>query len=211
MKEKISPYTQYKKMADDAVALQILEIIEKKDKTSQHKIIRQTGLATGLVHSYMRKVINKGWVKAKQVSAKRWLYYLTPEGFIEKGRLTLKYFSITLQNYRDAQNMVRNHLDECLEKGWTKILVAGANDLAEITMLNILSSGELSLVGVISADSHDDIVLGSKVMPFESVRNIDYDKIIVCDISFFEWLNKIDDLFDHSQLIYPNGQLSYKE
>jgi len=70
-----SPYTHYKNLADDDIAMRILEIIDQTPDVSQRKITIQTGLAAGLVHSFMRRVINKGWVRAKQVSAKRWLYF----------------------------------------------------------------------------------------------------------------------------------------
>lgn len=186
--KKPSPHVFYKNMADDAIALQILDFVEKDENISQRKIIEKTGLATGLVHSYMRKVINKGLVKAKQVSAKRWLYYLTPEGFLEKSRLTIKYLSITLSNYRETNGMVRKKLQECKDNGWVKLIVAGDNELAEITAINIKAFDGLNLAGVVADKVNEDIMSGFDISPFDSIDKMDFDKILICDVSIIKWL-----------------------
>ncbi len=185
--DKKSPHAHYKSVADDLISLRILDMIEQGKKISQRKITNQTGLAAGLVHSYMRKVINKGWVKAKQVSARRWLYYLTPDGFMEKSNLTIKYFSVTLKNFRDAQNLLRNHVDICQQSGWSRLIVAGDNDLAEIAALNINSVNALKLVAVLSVLGDGVTVAGVKALKFDSVDEIEYDRILICDVKFLEW------------------------
>lgn len=182
-----SLYSHYKDAADDAVALEILNIIEDSKEVSQRKITRQTGLATGLVHSYMKRIINKGWVKAKQVSAKRWLYYVTPEGFLEKSRLTIKYLSVTLENYRSTQEVINNALELCRENGWTKLVVAGTDQLAEILILNIRASNELELAGVVSEDLNSEADIGIDPVPFDQIHNLSYDRILASEINFIEY------------------------
>lgn len=187
--KKESPHVHYKNMADDAIALQILDIVEKNEDVSQRKIIKQTGLAAGLVHSYMSKIINKGWVKANQVSAKRWLYYLTPEGFMEKSRLTIKYLSITLGNYREANNHVQANLQECVDNGWRKLIIVGDDDLAEISAINIKATSELELAGVLSGSADGNIIAGVETLPYEAIGAIEFDRILLCDADFVLWLN----------------------
>lgn len=200
-----SIHAQYKKMADEAVTLRIFDIIEQNPRTSQQKITMQTGLTTGLVHSFMKRVIKKGWVRAKQVNAKRWLYFMTPEGFMEKSRLTMGYLSRTLNAYRSAQEIVEAQLENCLENNWIRLVVVGDNELAEITALNIQASNDLTLVAVIAERRNDVTIAGELVRPFSSIDNLNFHKLLVCDHSFISWNMKHNLYFKESEIIksYP--------
>lgn len=197
-----SPYVRYKNMADDDIAILILGMIEKSPEISQRKITLQTGLAAGLVHSFMRRVISKGWVRAKQVSARRWLYFVTPEGFMEKSRLTIDYVSRTLSNYRSAQNLIQGQLSHCLENDFKKLVVAGENEIAEIAALNIKANKDLTLVGILTNGAGGDFVDQSDVLPFAAVSELDYDRILVCDISFLKWLRKQGNPVEESSIMF---------
>lgn len=200
-----SIHAQYKKMADEAVTLRIFDIIEQNPRTSQQKITMQTGLTTGLVHSFMKRVIKKGWVRAKQVNAKRWLYFMTPEGFMEKSRLTMGYLSRTLNAYRSAQEIVEAQLENCLENNWIRLVVVGDNELAEITALNIQASNDLTLVAVIAERRNDVTIAGELVRPFSAIDNLNFHKLLVCDHSFISWNMKHNLYFKESEIIksYP--------
>lgn len=200
-KNKKSPYVRYKNMADDDIAILILGMIEQSPEISQRKITIQTGLAAGLVHSFMRRVINKGWVRAKQVSTKRWLYFVTPEGFMEKSRLTIDYVSRTLTNYRSAQRLIQGQLSHCLENNFRKLVVAGENEIAEIAALNIKANNDLELVGVVTNGGGNFVDQG-EVLPFKAVNELDYDRILVCDVSFLEWRRKQENPVEESGIMF---------
>ncbi|MBI5815577.1 MAG: winged helix-turn-helix transcriptional regulator [Nitrospinae bacterium] len=197
-------HNYYRSMAEEAVSMQILDSVEKSQSVSQNKIARQTGLAAGLVHSYMKKVIAKGWVKARQVSARRWLYYLTPEGFLEKSRLTIEYLSLTMKNYRAAQSVISELLARCSEEGKRRLVVAGANGLAEIAALNIMTTEGLTLAGVVAEGSNEPVA-GVQTAPFNALRSIEYDRILVCDAAFLEWWGRRDGAPDNSALVILSG------
>ena len=46
----------------------------------------------------------KGLVKMSQVPLNRYAYYLTPQGFAEKSRLTAEYLSVSFNFFRRARN-----------------------------------------------------------------------------------------------------------
>ncbi|MBI4665103.1 MAG: winged helix-turn-helix transcriptional regulator [Nitrospinae bacterium] len=205
--DKKSLHAHYKEVADDLVAIQILGMIENGQEISQRKITAKTGLAAGLVHSYMRKVINKGWVKARQVSPKRWLYYLTPEGFLEKSQLTLKYFSITFQNYRAAQALLKETVQTCVKNGWKRLVIAGENDLSDIAALNIYAMGDELVLTALLADIEKDT--GEHFFyHFEKLKELEFDKVLVCDAKFLEWWKKTGGAVDDPRLIHLSNHLS---
>lgn len=189
-----SPYSHYRNVANEAVTLQIFNIITENPEISERKISQRTGLAAGLVHSFMRRIVSKGWVRAKQVNAKRWLYFMTPDGFMEKGRLCLKYLEATLNSYKLASEVARNQLEFCLQQKAHRLVVAGQNELAEIMVLSIKAIGSVRLEGVISGKQTTDMVAGIPVSSYGVFRAWDFDMVLVCDLEFLVWLkdNKID-------------------
>jgi hypothetical protein len=46
--------------------------------------------------------VKKGWIKITTAPANRYLYYLTPNGFAEKARLTADFFSTSLALFRQS-------------------------------------------------------------------------------------------------------------
>jgi len=192
--ETVSPYSSMKASADDAVIMQIFSLVEQVPQISERKITSFTGIAAGLAHSYMRKIVAKGWIKARQVSAKRWLYFMTPEGFAEKSRLTVKYLGNTLRTYKVAQTVVEEHLELCLSNGWGRLVVAGGNELADIAVLNINGTTGLTLAGkLINGEATNTRKAG--VFHYSEIGTLEYDRVLVCDPGFADWAGKNKNLF----------------
>lgn len=187
----VSPYSSVKSSADDVVIMHIFNLVEKFPQISERKITAFTGIAAGLANSFMRKVVAKGWVKARQVSARRWLYYMTPEGFAEKSRLTVKYLESTLRTYKVAQKVVGEHLKLCQRNGWKKLVVAGSNELADIAILNIAGAEGLTLVGkLVNGGEAAPYAKGAGVFPYSEIEKLKFDRILVCEHGFAEWMAK---------------------
>lgn len=197
-----SIHAHYKNLADDEIMLQILDIIESNPNTSQKKIMQQTGLATGLVHSFMHQILSKGWVRAKKVNAKRWLYFTTPAGFMEKSKLTINYLGRTLKTYRTAHNIIQNILNICIEKKWEKLVIAGDNELSEIAALNIKASDELVFNGLVARNRHGESIAGQTILPLVKIAEMDYQKILVCDSTLHDWFRDKANQIPHDEYIF---------
>ena len=70
------------------------------------ELSQRLGIALGLVNSYLKNLVAKGYVRVKNFPRNRYGYLLTPQGISEKSRLAyqhLKYFTnlytITRQDY----------------------------------------------------------------------------------------------------------------
>lgn len=122
----------------DTVTLRLLEAIDSQADVSQRDLSKRLGVALGLTNSYLKRCVRKGLVKIREAPANRYLYYLTPIGFAEKSRLSLEYFRVSLVFYRQAGGACLQALDECLTKGYDRIVLCGASDLAEIAAIKAL-------------------------------------------------------------------------
>ena len=88
---------------DERVVLGLLESVEQDGAKSQRRLAAELGIAVGLVNAYLNRCIQKGLVKVSQAPARRYAYYLTPQGFVEKSRLSLEYLTYSFRFFRQAK------------------------------------------------------------------------------------------------------------
>lgn len=189
---------------EDALTLEILDVIDRQKDVNQRHIARHLGVALGLTNSYLKRCIRKGFVKVSQAPANRYLYYLTPKGFAEKSRLTAQYLSISFEFYRRAGDSCRRVFDLCEQRGWRTLLLCGVSDLAEIATVRA-SERNISIVGVhdsaslhihflnrrvwknlSEAESHDAVVLTDLETPQASYQRLQAlmapERILIPDV-----------------------------
>src|ERR1700684_881841 len=119
----------------DRLVLGLLTSVEADGARSQRRIAADLGVALGLVNAYLKRSIKKGLVKVSQAPARRYAYYLTPQGFSEKSRLTIKYLSSSFSLFRKAKEDFAKVFDLARARGMERIVLAGKSDLSEIAIL----------------------------------------------------------------------------
>ncbi len=133
---------------EDLRTLNLFNQVEKRPDINQRKFARELDISLGLANTYFQRVLKKGWVRAKQVKPRRWLYFLTPNGALEKSRLSLSYMHRTLESFRELKCKGDENLRSLVEKRVSGIHLCGENDLTEI--LSFCFTGfEIELLSVI--------------------------------------------------------------
>ena len=117
---------------DELRTLTLFNKVENSPDINQRKLARELDISLGLTNTYFQRVLKKGWVRAKRVKPRRWLYFLTPKGALEKSRLSLSYMHRTLESLRELKSKGDEHLRILSEKGVTGIHLCGEDDLTEI-------------------------------------------------------------------------------
>ena len=126
---------------EDALTLEILDVVQKQSDVSQRHLAQHLGVALGLANSYLKRCVRKGLIKITEAPANRYLYYLTPKGFAEKSRLTAQYLSYSFSFYRRASESCARVFGQCRVQGWRRLLLCGVSDLAEIATLRAGEQG----------------------------------------------------------------------
>lgn len=134
----------------DGTLLGVLNVVERDPQISQRVISRELGVALGLANAYLKRCVRKGFIKISQVPKRRYSYYLTPQGFTEKARLTGEYLSSSLSFFRTAREQMSNILAECAANGYRRVALAGVSDLADVARLCAYDH-KIELVGVVDA------------------------------------------------------------
>jgi hypothetical protein len=121
--------------------LGLLKYVERGWEQSQRRLASELGVALGLANAHLRRCINKGLVKVSQAPARRYAYYLTPRGFAEKSRFTFEFMSHSFALFRQAKADCMAALQAARERGYTRIALLGASDLAEVAAICALDGG----------------------------------------------------------------------
>jgi DNA-binding MarR family transcriptional regulator len=163
------------------ITLGVLNAIEGNSSVTQRHVANDLGVALGLVNSYLKRSIKKGFVKIRHAPANRYAYYLTPAGFSEKSRLTAEYLSGSFHFFRNARQECTHILKRCEELGHHKIVMAGASDLAEIVYL-CAQEHITEVVGVLDPKICGQIFLGLPISKdLKAVGK--FDAIVVTSLS----------------------------
>lgn len=140
------------KFDEARIILGLLDSVERNGGQSQRHLASELGIALGLVNAYLKRCMKKGLVKASQAPARRYVYYLTPQGFAEKSRLTVEYLSSSFSFFRQARADCAAALVSARSRGWQRIALLGVSDLAEIATICALESG-ITIIAIVDAKS----------------------------------------------------------
>lgn len=152
------------------IMLGLLASVERDSDQSQRRLASELGIALGLVNAYLKRCIKKGLVKASQAPARRYAYYLTPQGFVEKSRLTAEYLSYSFGFFRQARQDCALLFGKARSRGFVRVALAGKSDLAEIASICALESG-VSIIAVVDpAAAGDQFISFPLVSRFEDLE-----------------------------------------
>jgi DNA-binding MarR family transcriptional regulator len=121
--------------------LGLLEEIERDPDTTQANLATRLGVAVGTVNWHLRRLIAKGYVKAKRAERKKLRYILTPEGISLRARLTVQYVERSMALYRQAREDARKVLARAREQGYRAAYIQGDGDIADVCRLTCLEQG----------------------------------------------------------------------
>jgi DNA-binding MarR family transcriptional regulator len=136
--------------ASDEIVLGVLDVVERDPSVTQRSVARELGIALGLANAYLRRCVRKGLIKVSEVPRRRYAYYLTPQGFAEKSRLTATYLSDSFSFFRKARMQCGDLFAVAAARGQRRLALLGHGDLAEIASL-VAHDHPIEIVGIIAA------------------------------------------------------------
>ena len=167
---------------NERIVLGLLSSVETDGARSQRLIAAELGIALGLVNAYLKRCVKKGLVKVHDVPARRYAYYLTPQGFAEKSRLTVQYLSDSFSFFRKAKGDCTQVFEEAAARGLSRLVLAGKSDLAEIAILCSVEAGA-AVVAIVDPPSEGSRFVGVEVFASYSDVKAGFDAIIVTDVA----------------------------
>jgi DNA-binding MarR family transcriptional regulator len=119
----------------------LLERLEQNPDATQATLASQLGIAVGTVNWHLKRLIAKGYVKARRVERRKLRYVVTPEGIALRARLTLDFIQSSFRLYRLVRERSMIAIQQVEEAGYSRIFIDGEGDVAEICRLTCLEKG----------------------------------------------------------------------
>ncbi len=128
-------------LADTDRDLILLERLEQNPEATQASLAAQLGVAVGTINWHLKRLIAKGYIKARRVERRKLCYVITPEGLALRARLTLDFIKSSFRLYRLVRERSIDALQQVEKAGYTNIFIEGDGDVAEICRLTCLEKG----------------------------------------------------------------------
>lgn len=152
------------KSLDSYRSFLLMSEIVGEEPLSQREISRRLGIAVGLVNSYLKNLVSKGYVRVKNFPSNRYAYLLTPLGIAEKSRLAYQHLSYFTGLYTVARQDYLQLFRGLEAKGVREVIFCGVDEVAEIAYLSLKETSiELSLV--MDSTVTGTVFFGKQVQP----------------------------------------------
>ena len=151
------------KPLDSSRSLQLLSEISGEEPLSQRELSRRLGIAVGLVNSYLKNLVSKGYVRVKNFPSNRYAYLLTPQGIAEKSRLAYQHLSYFTSLYTVARQDYLDLFRRLEGSGIREVVFCGVDEVAEIAYLSLQETG-LKLVTVMDDQRSGEQFFGIPVV-----------------------------------------------
>lgn len=158
--------------------LLILNELSNDDSLTQRDISSRLGMALGLANSYIKNLIQKGFITVKSIPPRRYAYYLTPKGFAEKTRLTYDLLHDYTRIYRETRSSLNKLFSALKAGGMGQVVFAGADEVAEIAYITLHEMG-IALAGVIDDELAGKYFFGKDIRPIDDISGMRYDCVVV--------------------------------
>jgi DNA-binding MarR family transcriptional regulator len=146
----------------------LLSEIAGEEPLSQREISRRLGIAVGLVNSYLKNLVAKGYVRVKNFPRNRYAYLLTPQGIAEKSRLAYQHITYFNNLYTVARQDYLALFRRLEASGVREVVFCGVDEVAEIAYLS-LSETALELAGVVDSNGVGADFFGERIVALSAV------------------------------------------
>jgi DNA-binding MarR family transcriptional regulator len=186
---------------DSYKSLLLLDEISKGNPLTQRDLSDRLGIALGLINSYLKNLISKGFITVTAIPRKRYVYYLTPKGFAEKTRLTYHH----LQNFTNLYKVARKDFETIFHKlekdGIKRVIFCGVDEVAEIAYLS-LREVSIKLIAIMDDEKSGERFFEYKVSPMNIINRFPKEPIIITKFRGEEIYKRLVDMGINKERIF---------
>ncbi len=163
---------------EDLHILRLMGEIDRNGNHSQRELSRRLNLSLGLVNTFLKRLVNKGYFKVKTMPKNRVRYFLTPAGLARKSKLTVEYLQYSVNFYKDIKDLLLNNYMELKKDNVRSVLFYGAGEVAELAFL-YLQLTDIQLVGIIDDKHNGKYFFGFQIAGLDCIQQMDWDVILL--------------------------------
>ena len=111
---------------------ELVNIIGAELISTQRDLSRHLNLSLGLTNMLIRRLIAKGYIRIRQLNKRKVQYILTPKGFSEKMRKSVKYTLKTIRSIGLIKERLKEILTTLIQSNHREFFILGSSDLASL-------------------------------------------------------------------------------
>ena len=180
---------------EDLHILRLMGEIDRDGDHSQRELSQRLDLSLGLVNTFLKRLVTKGYSKVTTLPKNRLKYFLTPEGIARKSKLTVEYLHYSMNFYRDIKLLLLKKYKEMEKNRVKSILFWGAGEVAELAYL-YLQQTNIQLAGIIDDEKQGKKFFNFKIERSHRVRQMDWDMVFV---------TQLEDIDEDIKRLHENG------
>ena len=163
---------------EDLHIFRLMGEIDRDGNYTQRELSRRLDLSLGLVNTFLKRLVKKGYFKIKTMPRNRVEYYLTPKGLARKSKLTVEYLRYSLNFYTEIKKLLLNKYQEMGKSHVTSLLFYGAGEVAELAYL-YLQLTDIRLKGIIDDTRNGEDFFGHRVAGLARLQRKDWDMVLL--------------------------------
>jgi DNA-binding MarR family transcriptional regulator len=163
---------------EDLHILRLMGEIDRDGDHSQRELSRRLNLSLGLVNTFLKRLVNKGYFKVTTLPKNRLKYFLTPEGLARKSKLTVEYLRYSMNFYRDIKYLLLKKYREMETQKVQYILFWGAGEVAELAYL-YLQQSNIQLAGIIDDENQGRNFFNFNIERSHRIHQMEWDMVFV--------------------------------
>lgn len=179
----------------DIHILRLMGEIDHDGSPSQRELAKRLNLSLGLINSFCKRLVNKGYFKVKTMPKNRVKYFLTPEGLAGKSRLTVEYLQYSGRFYKEVKYLLVNKFRYMEKNSVNTVLFFGVGEVAELAYL-YLQLTRIRLAGMVDETCIGDTFFHFKIAGVERLQGDDWDVVL---------LTRLDDTNRDRHFLMQNG------
>lgn len=156
----------------------MLEMIAENRPRSQREFSDSLDISLGLVNTFIKRFVNKGYCKVKALPSRRIRYVLTPLGATEKTKLAYEYISNAYQSFKLVCRRLQRFYATVEDEGFRRVVFYGAGEMGEIALL-ALKETNISVIAVVDPMKAGERWAGHFIKPISDLQTLDFDAVLV--------------------------------
>ena len=109
---------------------ELVNIVGAQLALNQRDLSRHMDLSLGAINMLVRRLVTKGHIRTRQLNKRKVEYLLTPQGFAEKMRKSIKYTLKTINSIGLIKARIQDILLDLCKSGARDFFIVGKSDLS---------------------------------------------------------------------------------
>ena len=172
----------------------ILDLIEKDSKITQRVMSDRLNVSVSMINSYLDLYEESGYIIRKYITTKTVHYHITKKGTERKKVLNIWYLKASNSIYMSAKDNIISFLNFIIQKGFKKILLYGAGEVAELMLKVINDDRRIPLEVVAIIDDNpikiNLVLVNLPVIEFDKIKKYEHDAIMIASYTHHESIYK---------------------